>query len=119
MELKERDMRNRINYLVIAFAVMLAVALTDRPGRAAGETIRIGMIPDAGATQVSVDQKKPLRDYLAAALGQSVDLIIPTNYNATVEALGNGSLDFAYLGGPRDLKVHALDGGGPAGRRDG
>jgi len=27
-------MRNRSNYVLIAFAVMLAVALTDRPGRA-------------------------------------------------------------------------------------
>jgi phosphonate transport system substrate-binding protein len=31
-------------------------------------------------------------------MGQEVNLVIPTNYNATVEALGNGSLDFAYLG---------------------
>ncbi len=64
------------------------------------------MIPDAGATQVSVDQKKPLKDYLATALGQPVELIIPTNYNATVEGLGNGSLDFAYLGGLAYLKAH-------------
>jgi phosphonate transport system substrate-binding protein len=118
MELKERGMRSRNNYLVIGFAVMLAVALTDRPGRAAGETIRIGMIPDAGATQVSVDQKKPLRDYLAAAMDQSVELIIPTNYNATVEALGNGSLDFAYLGGLTYLKAHEQYGVTPLVQRD-
>jgi phosphonate transport system substrate-binding protein len=65
--------------------------------RAAG-SIRVGMVPDAGATQVSIEEKVPLRDYLAKAIGASVELIIPTNYNATVEALGNGSLDFAYLG---------------------
>jgi phosphonate transport system substrate-binding protein len=65
--------------------------------RAAG-SIRVGMVPDAGATQVSIEEKAPLRDYLAKAVGTSVELIIPTNYNATVEALGNGSLDFAYLG---------------------
>ncbi len=68
------------------------------------------MIPDAGATQLSIDQKKPLRDYLAAKLGRDVDLVIPTNYNATVEALGNGSLDFAYLGGLTYVKAHALYG---------
>ncbi len=38
-------------------------------------------------------------------MGRPVDLIIPTNYNATVEALGNGSLDFAYLGGLTYLKA--------------
>jgi phosphonate transport system substrate-binding protein len=65
--------------------------------RAAG-SIRVGMVPDAGATQVSIEEKAPLRDYLAKAVGTNVELIIPTNYNATVEALGNGSLDFAYLG---------------------
>ena len=73
--------------------------------KAAGK-IKVGMIPDAGATQVSIDQKAPLRDYLSKALGETVDLIIPTNYNATVEALGNGSLDFAYLGGLTYIKAH-------------
>jgi phosphonate transport system substrate-binding protein len=33
--------------------------------------------------------------------------VIPTNYNATVEALGNGSLDFAYLGALTYVKAHA------------
>jgi phosphonate transport system substrate-binding protein len=71
----------------------------------AATALRIGMIPDAGATQVSIDEKAPLRDYLGAKLGRSVELVIPTNYNATVEALGNGSLDFAYLGGLTYLKA--------------
>jgi phosphonate transport system substrate-binding protein len=68
--------------------------------------LRIGMIPDAGATQVSVEQKAPLRAYLEKALGRPVTLIIPTNYNATVEGLGNGSLDVAYLGGLTFVKAH-------------
>jgi phosphonate transport system substrate-binding protein len=111
-------MKTRRGIAVAAIGLMLAVALTDRPGRAAGEAIKIGMIPDAGATQVSIDQKKPLKDYLASAIGQSVDLIIPTNYNATVEALGNGSLDFAYLGGLTYLKAHAQYGVTPLVQRD-
>ena len=72
---------------------------------AAGQ-IKVGMIPDAGATQVSIDEKAPLREYLGKAMGAPVDLIIPTNYNATVEALGNGSLDFAYLGALTYVKAH-------------
>ena len=70
-------------------------------------SLRVGMIPDAGATQVSIDEKAPLRDYLASATGRRVELIIPTNYNATVEALGNDSLDFAYLGGLTYVKARA------------
>jgi phosphonate transport system substrate-binding protein len=75
----------------------------------AGDTapVNVGMIPDAGATQVSVKEKAPLKAYLEQKLGRPVNLIIPTNYNATVEALGNGSLDFAYLGGLTYIKAHA------------
>jgi phosphonate transport system substrate-binding protein len=69
--------------------------------------INVGMVPDAGATQVSVNEKAPLKVYLEQKLGRPVNLVIPTNYNATVEALGNGSLDFAYLGGLTYIKAHA------------
>jgi phosphonate transport system substrate-binding protein len=86
-----------------AFTIASTAAVTSL--EAAGQ-VNVGMIPDAGATQVSIDQKAPLRDYLAKSLGKSVNLIIPTNYNATVEALGNGSLDFAYLGALTYVKAH-------------
>ena len=95
---------SRRTVLAGAAAATFAAALARPAPAAAG--LRVGMIPDAGATQVSIDQKKPLRDYLAQKLGRDVDLIIPTNYNATVEALGNGSLDFAYLGGLTYVKAH-------------
>jgi len=73
---------------------------------AAGKPLSVGMIPDAGATQVSIQEKEPIKNYLAKKLGQEVNLVIPTNYNATAEALGNGSLDFAYLGGLTYVKAH-------------
>jgi len=103
------------------FAVICVVLLgVFMPPGAAGarESIRVGMVPDAGATQVSVEEKTPLRDYLAKAMGQPVELVIPTNYNATVEALGNGSLDFAYLGGLTYIKAHARYGVVPIVQRD-
>ena len=84
----------------------------------AAEPLRIGMIPDAGATQVSVEQKAPLQKYLEQQLGRPVKLIIPTNYNATVEGLGNGSLDVAYLGGLTYVKAHARYGVIPLVQRD-
>jgi len=92
---------SRRHFLVFSAAssVLVRRAQSARP-------LAVGMIPDAGATQVSIDQKAPLRDYLSKALGESVNLIIPTNYNATVEALGNGSLDFAYLGALTYVKAH-------------
>jgi phosphonate transport system substrate-binding protein len=87
----------------VGLFVILVLAVTARP---AGKPITVGMIPDAGATQVSVQEKDPLKNYLSAHMAQQVNLVIPTNYNATVEGLGNGSLDFAYLGGLTYIKAH-------------
>jgi phosphonate transport system substrate-binding protein len=92
--------------LMVALAVPFLAAGASRV-QAAETPVQIGMVPDAGATQVSIDEKAPLRDYLERAIGARVELIIPTNYNATVEALGNGSLDFAYLGGLTYVKARA------------
>jgi phosphonate transport system substrate-binding protein len=83
-----------------AFSIAAALPLRG------ADAVKVGMVPDAGATQVSIEEKAPLRDYLSKAVGTKVDLIIPTNYNATVEALGNGSLDFAYLGALTYVKAH-------------
>ncbi|MBV9269443.1 MAG: phosphate/phosphite/phosphonate ABC transporter substrate-binding protein [Acidobacteriaceae bacterium] len=81
-----------------------AAAAAFRLSAASG--VSVGMIPDAGATQVSLEEKAPLRDYLSKSLGIPVNLIIPTSYNATVEGLGNSSLDFAYLGALTYVKAH-------------
>ena len=98
----------------LGLALMLGVGLVGTTqAMAADAPIRIGMIPDAGATQVSVEQKAPLQAYLEKALGRPVRLVIPTNYNATVEGLGNGSLDIAYLGGLTYVKAHELYGAVP------
>lgn len=101
--------------LVAALGFGLAGA---NPALAEPAAIRIGMIPDAGATQVSIEQKAPLRAYLERALGRSVQLIIPTNYNATAEGLGNGSLDIAYLGGLTFVKAHERYGAVPLVQRE-
>lgn len=86
----------------------ISLFLLFQAARSADNTaINVGMVPDAGATQVSITEKAPLKAYLEQKLGRPVNLIIPTNYNATVEALGNGSLDFAYLGGLTYIKAHA------------
>jgi phosphonate transport system substrate-binding protein len=98
--------------------VVLLVAVVIASQATARDNVRVGMIPDAGSTQVSVEEKAPLRDYLSKAMGQPVELIIPTNYNATVEALGNDTLDFAYLGGLTYIKAHARYGVVPIVQRE-
>jgi phosphonate transport system substrate-binding protein len=100
--INEKGVRVNLQKAAIVFVCfgILGFAL-----RAADKPVAVGMIPDAGATQVSVQEKGPLKDYLTREMGGQVNLVIPTNYNATVEALGNGSLDFAYLGGLTYLKA--------------
>lgn len=92
--------RRVVGFGLLCLLCTVAVNAGDVP-------VNVGMIPDAGATQVSLEEKAPLKDYLSRAIGRPVNLIIPTNYNATVEALGNGSLDFAYLGGLTYIKARA------------
>jgi phosphonate transport system substrate-binding protein len=98
---KENGVIYRGAVLVLVWFSLLALCL-----RAADKPVAVGMIPDAGATQVSIQEKAPLKDYLTRQMGGEVNLIIPTNYNATVEALGNSSMDFAYLGGLTYVKAH-------------
>lgn len=104
--------RSACTVLGLAFAVPASHSVF------AEEAIRVGMIPDAGATQVSIEEKAPLQEYLSKALGRPVKLVIPTNYNATVEGLGNKSLDFAYLGGLTYVKAHVSYGVVPLVQRD-
>ncbi|MEZ5735733.1 MAG: phosphate/phosphite/phosphonate ABC transporter substrate-binding protein [Novosphingobium sp.] len=101
-------------------ATMLAAALLPLAACSSQkeEPLRVGMIPDAGATQVSIDEKAPLQSYLSDKLGRPVELVIPTNYNATVEAIGNGSLDIAYFGGLTYVKAHERYGAVPLVQRE-
>jgi phosphonate transport system substrate-binding protein len=109
---------SRRSWLLKVALPMFVFLAKMSPAAAEESSVRVGMIPDAGATQVSIEEKAPLRDYLTKMIGARVELIIPTNYNATVEALGNGSLDFAYLGGLTYVKAHARYGVVPLVQRD-
>ena len=102
-----------------AVGIISALAISAAAGAAlAVEPLRVGMVPDAGATQVSVEEKAPLQAYLEKQLGRPVKLIIPTSYNATVEGIGNGSLDVAYFGGLTYVKAHLRYGAVPLVQRD-
>jgi phosphonate transport system substrate-binding protein len=96
-----------IAFLPILSIIFLVVSMFAVFGVQAQEkALNIGMVPDAGASSASLLEKAPLKGYLAAQLGREVNLVIPPNYNATIEGLGNGTLDFAYLGGLAYLKAH-------------
>jgi phosphonate transport system substrate-binding protein len=102
--------------VLLSAAVLATLSVSTQAW--AVEPLRIGMVPDAGATQVSIEEKAPLQKYLEHELGRPVVLVIPTNYNATVEGIGNGSLDIAYFGGLTYVKAHARYGAIPLVQRD-
>lgn len=112
-------MRDRLRGAKRMVALLTAAAaMAGAPVASAIEPLRVGMVPDAGATQVSVEEKAPLQAYLEKQIGRPVKLIIPTNYNATVEGIGNGSLDIAYFGGLTYVKAHVRYGAKPLVQRD-
>ena len=89
-----------------------AAAFAPRGARAADE-LHVGFVPEVATTPSSISAKQPFVDWLSKAVGRDVKLIIPTNYAATVEAIGNGSLDLAHFGGLSYLKAEAHYGVNP------
>ncbi len=62
------------------------------------EVLRVGLIPNQNPESVEA-QYEPFGAYLSEQLGREVELMVPTSYNAVVEAMANDELDLAYFGG--------------------
>jgi phosphonate transport system substrate-binding protein len=84
----------------------LVSAFAPRAARAADE-LHVAFIPEVATTTASISAKQPFVDWLSRAVGRDVKLVIPTSYAATVEAVGNGSVDLAHFGGLAYLKAQA------------
>lgn len=61
-------------------------------------SLRVSMIPTTDPTK-AMREMQPLVDRLARSAGVPVELTIPNNYAAVVEALVNDQVDVAHLGG--------------------
>jgi hypothetical protein len=90
----------------LRMAAVAATMIVAMQSASAEDLIRVGMIPGSGATTGSVEDQKVLQSYLSDILGVSVKLVVPKDYNATLEGLGNGSFDFAILGAVGYVKAH-------------
>lgn len=91
----------------VAGSAGLAIAATVPRLAGAADDLRVAFVPEVATTADSISAKQPFIDWLSKATGRNVKLIIPTNYAATVEALGNGSVDLAHFGGLTYLKAQA------------
>lgn len=80
---------------VLAFAPLGCSGGGDRPAQ---PTLRLSMIPTTDPGRM-LRESQPLVDYLQSETGARVELTIPTNYAAVVEAVGAGQVDIAHFGG--------------------
>jgi phosphonate transport system substrate-binding protein len=88
------------------FFALVLLSLTGMAASVAEKPINVGMLPESGASKEVLKQKDPLKAYLTKALGREVNIVILPSYDSTVAALGDGTVDFAYLGGLTYVKAH-------------
>lgn len=92
----------RIKLLSLVLLVLIAFTLISACKRIApGEgqqRLRITMIPTTDPGKV-IRESQPLTSYLQNETGAKIELTVPTNYAAAVEAIVNDQVDIAYLGG--------------------
>src|ERR1044071_10106200 len=89
----------RIITLVAALALTAGSACSkSSSAERAGNTLRLSMIPTSDPGKMA-REAEPLKAYLEQATGAKIELTIPLNYAAVVEALGAGKIDIGHFGG--------------------
>ena len=97
-------------------AVLLLCVAACKP-QTATTTLRVSMIPTTDPSK-AIREMQPLIDYLSKKTGAKVEMTIPTNYAAVVEALVNDQLDIAFLGGFTYVQASRRAGVKPLVQRD-
>ena len=85
----------RVVALVLLF---VAVGCKSRYNRNSELVLRLAVIPSTDPGKI-VRENQPLVEYLGKQTGARIELVVPTNYAAVVEAIANDRVDIAYLGG--------------------
>jgi phosphonate transport system substrate-binding protein len=83
---------------VVLILWLITIGCTRSASRGGEVTLRLGMIPSTDPGKIIRDSQ-PLVKYLQKETGAQVELVVPTNYAAVVEAIANDRVDIAYLGG--------------------
>jgi phosphonate transport system substrate-binding protein len=95
---------------------MLSLVLAGA-GRAADAPLRVSMIPTTDPSKMLRDSA-PLVARLEQATGRTVQLTIPQNYAAVVEALVQGQVDLAHFGGFTFVQANRRAGAVPLVQRE-
>lgn len=104
--------------LGLALAASAAAPACSKSGSGGGpKTLRVSMIPTTAADKM-LRESEPLKAYLEQATGAKVELTIPLNYAAVVEAFGADKVDIAYFGGFTYVQAHKRFDAQPLVQRD-
>jgi len=87
--------KNAFGFVIVLLLVNLLGCSGARRG---GPQLRLAMIPTTDPGKI-VRESQPLVKYLEKETGSRIELVVPTNYAAVVEAIANDRVDIAYLGG--------------------
>lgn len=114
----------KINFIIILITAISLLCLTVMAnGQAAGETLRVMLIPSDGGTEDGTrDDWQPLFDALSRHTGFNFEIRVGQSYSSVVEAIASGRIDIAYMGtvsfllarerGPVEvLAIGEMDGG--------
>jgi phosphonate transport system substrate-binding protein len=90
----------RIAAPLVLVLVTVPAGCSKEPDAAGGaaRTLRLSMIPTTDPGKMA-RESEPLVAYLEKATGAKVELTVPLNYAAVVEAFGADKVDIAYFGG--------------------
>src|SRR5258708_6834246 len=101
-----------MNRPLIFLLVMFCACRQQAP-----KTLRVSMIPTTDPSK-AIREMQPLVDYLSRRTGTKVEMTVPTNYAAVVEALVNDQVDVAHLGGFTYVQASKRAGVKPLAQRD-
>jgi phosphonate transport system substrate-binding protein len=108
--------KGAILYSILLIPVVL-LAGCSRTNSDSRSTLRLSMIPTTDPGKI-VRESQPFIDYLQMKTGAKIELTVPTNYAAVVEAVSNDRVDIAYLGGFTFVQASARAGATPLVQRE-
>ena len=85
-------------YLLTVMLLFFAACNGGSSAPSKTSSLRLSMIPTSDPGKI-LRESQPLVAYLEKETGAKVELTVPANYAAVVEALANDQVDIAYLGG--------------------
>lgn len=101
----------------ILAVLLVLVTGCSHPKTTSGQKLRLSMIPTTDPGKI-VRESQPFLDYLEKVTAARVELTVPTNYAAVVEAVANDRVDIAYFGGFTYVQASARAGVVPLVQRE-